>query len=140
MALKLDMSKAYDRMEWLSLDKIMRKLGFHPRWVSLIMTYISSVSYSVLVNGQPHGWIKPSRGLCQGDPLSPYVFLMCVEDLHSLISHVEAQSEIQGVSLCHKPKLTHLFFADDSQVFSKATLGDCATIQDILSIYEHASG
>uniref|UniRef100_A0A2N9ETE5 Reverse transcriptase domain-containing protein n=1 Tax=Fagus sylvatica TaxID=28930 RepID=A0A2N9ETE5_FAGSY len=141
MALKLDMSKAYDRVEWIYLESIMRKMGFHPRWVSMIMQCISTVSYSLLINGEPHGFLKPSRGLRQGDPLSPYLFLLCAEGLHSLISRASEQGELQGVALCRRgPRITHLFFADDSLLFTKATTRDCAKLQEILLRYERASG
>jgi ribonuclease HI len=141
MALKLDMSKAYDRVEWVFLEKIMGKMGFHNKFIGLIMSCIKSVSYSILINGEPHGFIKPSRGLRQGDPLSPYLFLLVAEGLNSLISQAASEGSVQGISLCRSgPRITHLFFADDSLLFSRATLEDCAKIQEILSTYEKASG
>jgi hypothetical protein len=72
MALKLDMSKVYDRVEWNFLETVMSRIGFADRWVQLLMTCVRTVKYSVLINSRSYGKILPSRGLRQGDPLYPY--------------------------------------------------------------------
>ena len=126
MALKLDMSKAYDIVEWACLDKIMEKLGFHSRWRGLMMQCISSVTYAIRINGKPSGQIFPSRGLRQGDSLSPYLFLICAEGLSALIKKASVDGLLGGISLCRRgPSLSRLFFADDSLIFCKATLREC---------------
>ena len=141
VALKLDMSKAYDRLEWGFLKKIMEKMGFHPTWIGWIMGCIQLVSYSILVNGEPKGHIIPSRGIRQGDPLSPYLFLLCSEGLNGLIQHAVDGGQIEGFSLCRSsPKISHLFFADDSLLFCRARVEDVGVIQALLSLYEKASG
>ena len=84
MALKLD-SKAYDQVEWIILEKLMEKLGFDSRWISLISSCMRTVSFLVLINGEPHGHFTPNRGLRQEDPFSPYLFLLCAKGLQSLI-------------------------------------------------------
>jgi hypothetical protein len=141
MALKLDMSKAYNRVEWRFLELIMRKLGFADNWVNLIMECIQSVTYSVLIDGEPTGFICPSRGLRQGDPLSPYLFLLCAGGLTSLIRQGEMDGHISELATCRRgPKVSHLLFADDSLLFCKATISDNTKIMEILSLYEHSSG
>ena len=105
------------------------------------MEYIQSVSYSILVNGEPKGHIIPSRGIRQGDPLFPYLFLLCSEGLNGLIQHAVDGGQIEGFSLCHSsPKISHLFFADDSFLFCRARVEDVGVIQALLSLYEKASG
>ena len=119
----------------------MQHLGLGERIVSLIMSCIRSVSYSMILNGQTVGYIKPSRGLRQGDPLSPYIFLMCAMGLQSLLQKAELEGQIHGVAICcNGPKLTHLFFADDSLLFCKATTQECEKVMEILSSYKNVSG
>ena len=71
-------------------------MGFHVRWIDLVMECITSVTYSILINGEPSGDIRPSRGIRQGDPLSPYLFLLCSEGLHRLIQQASDMGDIQG--------------------------------------------
>ena len=114
---------------------------FRSRWVALVMECVTTVSYSLLVNGEPQGNIKPSRGIHQGNPLSPYLFMLCSEGLHRLIQRAANLGEIKGVSICRNgPKLTHLLFADDSLLFCRATKEDCQKVLEILSSYERVSG
>ena len=141
MAMKLDMSKAYDWVEWKYLEQIMTRMGFAEKWVALMMECISTVSYSILINGEPTPIIHLTRGIRQGDPLSPYLFLFCTEGLHSLLQHSADSGQIRGVSICKLgPRLTHLFFADDSLLFCRSTISECQKIQESLSSYEKAYG
>lgn len=141
MAIKLDMSKAYDRVEWLYLENLMRKMGFNGKWIGLIMVCVKTVTYSIIVNGKPQGLLHPTEGIRQGDPLSHFLFLLCIEGLHGLIQQAARVGDIKGFSLCRRGlELTHLLFANDSLLFCRATSQECNNVLYILNLYEEASG
>ena len=90
------------------------------------MKCVSSVSYQVLINGEVKGHIKPSRGLRQGDPLSPFLFILCTEVLISHIKRAEETKKISGIKIARgSPSISHLLFADDSLFFCKAEQSQC---------------
>ncbi|XP_065623112.1 uncharacterized protein LOC136064802 [Quercus suber] len=141
MVTKLDMSKAFDRVECCFIKAVMEKLGFSSKWVDLVMRCITSVSYSVLINGVACGNITPSRGLQQGDSLSPTLFLICTEGLSALIHEVACNHRWTSISICRGcPRVTHLLFTDDSILFCKACVEECQVLKQILQNYEEALG
>ena len=141
MAIKLDISKVYDRVEWVYLENVMRKMDFNERWIGLLMACMKTVTYSIMVNGEPQGLIHPTRGICQGDPLSSFLFLLCMEGLLGLIQHAASVGDIKGFSLCQRGlALTHLLFADDDLLFCRATSDECKKIIYILEKYEGSWG
>jgi hypothetical protein len=140
-ALKLDMRKAYDRVEWSYLQAIMLKLGFSNRWVTLIMRLVSTVSFSVLFNGVPQGEFSPTRGIRQGDPISPYLFLLAAEGLSCLLKVNDRSSALHGIKVAPTaPAVNHLLFADDSLLFFQASSEGASEIKNLLTKYCNASG
>ena len=135
------MSKAYDGVEWSFLERIMRKMGFAEQWIAVVMECVKSVSYRVKCNRKLQDPFIPERGLRQGDPLSPYLFILCAEGLSALLHSAEEDGSLQGVQLCTgAPKINHLFFADDSLIIMKANASSAAKLQNILAMYEAHSG
>ena len=111
LGLKLDMSKAYDRVDWNFLEKMMTKLGFPTSFISMVMNCVSTATLSVLVNGQPSRHLKSHRGLRQGDPLSPNLFVLCAEGLSTLIRNAEEENRIHEVKIGRRVSpISHLFF------------------------------
>ncbi|CAN6566565.1 unnamed protein product [Malus baccata var. baccata] len=122
MGIKLDMNKAYDRVEWDFLEAVMVHLGFQQMWIVMVMKCVKTVEFSILINGMPGRTFKPTRGLRQGDPLSPYLFLLISEVLLLLISRAVQQGYLEGIKLSTSgPMLSHLLFADDTLIFLVAT-------------------
>lgn len=102
IAINTDISKAYDRVEWSFLEKAMEAMGFSEEWRRLIMCCVSSVRYKVLINGSLFGQITPTRGLRQGDPLSPYLFVMCTEVLVQMLKRAEQMKKISGLRVARR--------------------------------------
>ncbi|XP_074315639.1 uncharacterized protein LOC141651843 [Silene latifolia] len=141
MAIKLDMAKAYDRVEWAFLERVLRVMGFDRQWVSRVMECVTTVSFAVLINGKPSRSFRPSRGLRQGDPLSPYLFILCAEVLSSLMRRAVESNTLHGIRISNSaPSISHLLFADDSLFFAKAKAEEADVINNILRRYEEASG
>lgn len=135
MALKLDISKAFDKIEGPFVDAVMERMGFCRQWRGWNMKCITTVSYSILINGVPSREIKPQRGLRQGDPISPYLYILCTEGLSRLIKQSIHKQKMHGcrASRCGPPIL-HLLFADDSLVFCKATEEEAHSLSQLLYI------
>nr|XP_027103208.1 uncharacterized protein LOC113724515 [Coffea arabica] len=116
-------------------------MGFSERWINWIWQCLSTVSYSFKINGDQKGFVTPKRGIRQGDPLSPYLFLICSEGLSNLLRRAEASKLISGISISRRgPSVSHLFFADDTLVFCKASPDQAEELMNVLVTYERGSG
>ncbi|KAA3463975.1 reverse transcriptase [Gossypium australe] len=125
-ALKLDMSKAYDRIEWSFLEKNVAWYG---------------VTYTVVINGKHGEEFKPQRGLRQGDPLSPYLFLICTEGFSRLIELAKKEKRLSGIRMGRgNVSASHLFFVDDSVLFGEASEEGANNMKCVVQEYEKISG
>ena len=116
---------------------MMLKLGFNARWVDLIMKCVSTVRYFISHKSKDLGPIHPERGLHQGDPISPYLFIFCVEGLSCFLNDMEIKGLIHECRIARgEPPISQLFFA----LFFRANLHECGTIKYCLQVYESASG
>jgi len=141
IAIKTDLSKAFDRVEWTFLNKAMKTLGFSDVWCAMIMECVTSVQHQVLINGAPYGDIRPTRGIRQGDPLSPYLFVICTEMLVQKLKSAESRGEITGLKVARSaPAISHLFYADDSMFYCKQSDEEITRLSAILQEYSMASG
>ena len=128
-------------MNWKFLQAVLINYGFHETFVQWVMECVSTVSFSVLINGGKTKQFNPSRGLRQGDPLSPYLFILCQEVLSRFIDKEHAASNIRGVKMnVRGPDFTNVMFADDIMLFSKATCKDVLILNSCLEKYCAWSG
>ncbi|XP_071722530.1 uncharacterized protein [Rutidosis leptorrhynchoides] len=112
------------------------KLGFHARWVQWIKICISSISFNILINGEPSAEFKPTRGIRQGDPFSPYLFIIMTNILSTLMRKAIQDETIKGIRLnptC--PTLSHLLFADDAILFLDGTIREAQNVSNVLNQY-----
>ncbi|XP_057760081.1 uncharacterized protein LOC130980412 [Arachis stenosperma] len=141
MAIKIDLEKAYDRLKWSFIVDTLKDIGMPDHFINLVYACISTARMRVLWNGEALDEFSPSRGIRQGDPLSPYIFVLCIERLSQLIS-VAVDTEVWNpISLSRDgPKLSHLCFADDMILFAEASMEQADVIKKVLEAFCNSSG
>ncbi|GKU95921.1 hypothetical protein SLEP1_g9218 [Rubroshorea leprosula] len=138
---KADFEKAYDSVNWKFLELMMEKFGFCLKWRKWIKECLSTSSVSVLVNGSPTAEFSMEKGLRQGDPLAPFLFLLVAEALNELIYKAKELNLYKGVEMGEERlEVTHLQFADDSIFFCDASDSNIKAIKGILRTFELVSG
>lgn len=138
--LKLDMAKAYDRVDWEFLFKVMEKFGFNQDWIDKIKRSINNCGFSILINGELKGYFKSTRGLRQGDPISPSLFIILAECLsrglyYLFYNNVDLQFRYGG-----RIPVSHLAFADDIVIFTNGQKSSLNKIMKFISHYTESSG
>ena len=139
--IRLDFHKAYDKMEWNFISAVLRAFGFSQKFTKLIHQCMSTVNYTLLLNGGKQTRISPSRGLGQGDPLSPYLFVIGSEVLARLINGEDNRGSIKEVKVYNvAPPITKLFYADNVMLFCNAKMSEVRALMNFLLLYCEWSG
>ncbi|CAM8932747.1 unnamed protein product [Rhodiola kirilowii] len=139
--IKLDFCKAYDSISWEYLDQIQQIMGFGDKWRQWIFECISTPMLAVLINGSPTEEFPMERGLRQGDPLSPFLFLIAAEGLSRLLARAKEVGDLRGVEWVRNgDRMNHLQYADDTIIFCEAELEEIKSLRRILKSFEAASG
>ncbi|KAF7835780.1 ribonuclease H [Senna tora] len=140
-AFKLDIHKAYDKLSWDFLHAVMIRMAFPHKIIQVIMQCVTTVSYSLMLNGQQAGNFQPQRGIRQGDPLSPYLFLLCSNILSCMLHKEELMNKLQGIQFGRRgPRISHLMYADDTILFFKADPQNCSSVKKTLDTYARLAG
>ncbi|WMV31905.1 hypothetical protein MTR67_025290 [Solanum verrucosum] len=141
---KLDIEKAFDKLSWSFLISILRQMGFGERWIRWIKYSFSTIKYSILVNRSPVGFLSPGRGIRQGDPLSPFLFILAMEGLSRMLEKAKQLqwTEDFEVGNGYGPpvSISHLLFADDTLVFCGAKKSQVQYLSLTLMLFEALSG
>ncbi len=140
VVVKIDFSKAYDRISWLYLRLLLTHLGFGYDFVRWVMSCVSSSSIVVLINGEASSFFSPKCCLRQGCPLSPLLFLLAADGINLMIHDAKRQGTFKGIEVADNFCVTHLLFVDDIIMFNNGSLEDCRTLKRILDLFLKATG
>jgi hypothetical protein len=135
-AIQMDLQKAYDTVEWTALETIMREMNFPPKFIYWIMVCVSTVSYKYAINGQHSEVLKAKRGLRQGDPISPLLFVLIMEYLHRCLQNLHKNPNFNFHPKCEKLQITNICFADDLIMFTR---GDETSIKLMMGEFQKFS-
>eukprot|EP00253_Pinus_taeda_P006494 PITA_06494 len=138
--IKIDLSKAYDRIKWLYIRLLLTHLGFKTDFISWILGCISNVSYAILINGATSSFFKGQRGLRQGCPLSPLLFLLVAEGLSQLIHKARREGKVKGIEVATNLFISHLLFVDDILIFTSIEQIEIKELKIILELFMKATG
>ncbi|CAH9085418.1 unnamed protein product [Cuscuta europaea] len=136
----VDLRKAYDTISWDFLANVLRGLGYPDRFVGWIMECVSTASFSVSLNGTLHGFFNGKRGIRQGDPMSPLLFVVCLEYFSRLLTIKSMDSRFNHHPLCGSLGITHLAYADDLMLFSRGDKYSIGVLVDALKEFGEVSG
>jgi hypothetical protein len=128
--LKIDLAKAFNRVEWSFIEAALARKGLHGHFIKLIHTCVSSPRFSVIINGQAYATFQSSRGIRQGCPLSPYLFILAINELSIALGEAQAANHLSGILLGPNcPPIHSLLFADDLLICGQATSFEAAEIR-----------
>ncbi|GKV37600.1 hypothetical protein SLEP1_g45612 [Rubroshorea leprosula] len=131
-ALKIDLMKAFDSVSWDFIFQILLSLGIPSQFVNLVKACVTTPKFSVVFNGNLCGYFSGEKGVRQGDPLSPYIFVVCMEVLSRMLNKVAEEGKFAYHPKCKNVQLTHLCFADDLMIFTDGSLASLNAIDAIL--------
>ncbi|GJU06268.1 RNA-directed DNA polymerase, eukaryota, reverse transcriptase zinc-binding domain protein [Tanacetum coccineum] len=138
--LKVDFEKAFDSVRWDYLDDVLKSFGFGIKWRSWISGCLDSAKGSILINGSPTSEFHFQKGLKQGDPLSPFLFILVMESLHLSLSRVLEAGLFKGININNSLSISHLFYADDDVFVGKWDTSNIKAIVNVLNCFYMASG
>lgn len=138
--MKIDLRKAYDSLDWSFIQQALRYLGFPQAFIHWTMICISTAKYSVVMNGSSFGYFKGQKGIRQGDPISPYIFVLCMEILTRMLTTATEDSNFRSHANCKTMKLNHLLFADDLMLFAYADEYSPTLLKNKLDKFSSMSG
>lgn len=138
--IKIDLQKAYDSIEWPFLKLMLDALGFPYRFSHWIMTCLTSVAYVITINGEVLEPFVAKRGIRQGDPISPYLFVLCMEYLSRCLGELEQEKKFHYHPRCKRLRITHACFADDLLLFARGDLNSVQQLLEVMDKFSSASG
>lgn len=138
--MKIDLRKAYDMVSWEFLEEMLIEFGFPGEFVKWIMLCVTTPKFSIKVNGGNHGFFAGKRGLRQGDPVSPLLFVLMMEYLSRILNSMGNLPDFRFHPMCKKLKLTHLIFADDLMIFCKGNMESVNRVMEALAHFTKVSG